>query len=132
MSTQNAVRKSTPKQTKNVQSLKVAKSPKVDTKAVKKAVLKVVVPSAEDRIKRMENFQIVTKKFQHLKTKNDDLKKFNISGDGTRERLILSNAAGFNFEVTNSQVMEKVTELLQNELDSLLVVSEKEVQEFEV
>ncbi len=132
MSTQNAVRKSTQKQPKDVQSLKIAKTQKATEEAKKEALLKVVVPSADDRIKRMENFQIVTKKYQHLKTKNEELKKFNISSDGTRERLILHNAADFNFEVTNSQVMQKVVNLLQSELDILLVDSEKEVREFEV
>lgn len=97
-----------------------------------KKIVKSVSVTADDRIKNAENFGILTKKYQFLKTKNEDLQSFKISSDGTKEHLKLENAAGFTFTVSNSNVMQKVVGLLQTELSGLLSATEKEVKEFEV
>lgn len=97
-----------------------------------KAIMEVIRVTAEDRIQKMENFQILSKKFLHLKEKKEQFKKFLLSRDGQKEKLILNNGEGFNFEVNNSVVVGKVAELLEKELESLLSNSEKEVREFEV
>jgi len=74
---------------------------------VSEAKVIILKPTAEDRIRRLEYFQLLTKKFQHLKTKKDEL---NALEDIIRR---LENNEGYI-------------------LDNLLAKAEKEVQEFEV
>lgn len=111
-----------------------AKEQKVDkVKPIEKEVEKIIQslkPSAEDRIRNAENFGILTKKFEHLKSKNEELKKFKISSDGSKEELKLKNSTGFEFTVSNSQIIHKAVEVFQNDLDRLLSDAQKEVQEF--
>ncbi len=119
--------------TKRANSTTVDKKPTIEVKPIEekvKAIITSFMPSAEDRIKNAENFGILTTKFAHLKTKNEELKKFQISSDGSKEQLLLKNSVGFELKVSNSIVMSKVLELLQFELNSLLTSAEKEVKEF--
>lgn len=120
---------------KNAQTPKNEKSNPVIEKAtpIKKAVetiIKKLQPSADDRIRNAENFDILTTKYAHLKNKNEELKKFSISSDGSKEKLTLVNSTGFEFTVSNSQIISKAVEVFQNDLDRLLQNAEKEVQEF--
>ena len=118
--------------TKNEKSNKVPKNV-AEVQPIKKDVEKIIQslkPSAEDRIRNAENFGILTKKFEHLKTKNEELKKFKISSDGSKEELKLKNSTGFEFTVSNSQIISKAVEVFQKDLDRLLSDAQKEVQEF--
>lgn len=126
---QNGVATTPKKENLTAKAVNPTKEVKPISKEVEKAI-EALKPSAEDRIRNAENFAILTKKFAHLKGKNEELKKFQISSDGSKESVLLKNAAGFEMKVTNSNVMEKVVNLLQNELNTLLTATEKEVQEF--
>ena len=95
-----------------------------------KATIEQFAPTAEDRIKRAANFSILTGKFTHLKMKTDELEKFIISSDGTKEKLVLENSAGAKIEVNNSVILGKVKELLQGNLSELLRTTENEVKTF--
>jgi hypothetical protein len=95
-----------------------------------KAVIEQLAPTAEDRIKRAANFGILTAKFTHLKMKNDELEKFIISSDGTKEKLVLENSGGAKIEVNNSLILGEVTELLKSKLTDLLQSTENEVKNF--
>ena len=92
----------------------------------------LVNPTAESRIKRMENFGILAKKHTFLQNKKNELERFEISQDGTKEKLTLSNANGFVFEVSNTQVMEKVVDLLNGELELFLAQSNKEILAYSI
>jgi hypothetical protein len=89
-------------------------------------------PTAEGRIKKLENFNLLVKKHKFLNEKNDELQKFIISSDGTKEKIILENAQGFKFEVSNSQVVEKVLDVVSTELETFTKASEKEVLAFSI
>ena len=97
-----------------------------DTKSTE-TIAQLVKPTAEGRIKRMENFAILAKKHTFLQNKKNELERFEISQDGTKEKLTLSNANGFVFEVSNTQVMEKVVDLLNAELELFLTQSNNEI-----
>ncbi|MFB9055074.1 hypothetical protein ACFFVB_18480 [Formosa undariae] len=118
-----------------------AKAPQTETKP--KEVLKKVEksntevkdlfnPTAESRIKRAENFKILADKFKFLNDKNDDLQKFIVSSDGTKEKIVLENAQGFKFEVSNSNVIEKVLDVVKSELQNITNEAEKEVLTFQI
>jgi hypothetical protein len=104
----------------------------VKSSEVSEAKVIILKPTAEDRIRRLENFLLLTKKFQHLKTKKDELNAFLISSDGQKEKLVLKNSEGYILEVSNSEVIMETTKLMEKILDNLLAKAEKEVQEFEV
>ena len=97
-----------------------------DTKSTE-TIAQLVNPTAEGRIQRIENFQLLSKRYKFLKNKREELERFMVSNDGTKEKLILKNASGFEFEVANTQVLEKVVELLGTELDMFLAHSQNEI-----
>ncbi len=101
-----------------------------DEKKSTEAIIKNFAPSAEERIKNADNFKILTNKFAHLKTKSDELKRFKISSDGTKEKIFLENAEGFKFEVSNSKIVDATLQLLETTLEEILSNTEKQVQEF--
>lgn len=93
-------------------------------------VNEILNPSAENRIKKLENFNLLVERHKFLVKKKDELDKFIISSDGSKEKIILENAQGYKFEVSNSQVIEKVTELMSKELNVFTDHSTKQVLEF--
>ena len=87
-------------------------------------------PSAEERIKNAEKFQILTTKYDHLKAKKEELEKFKISSDGTKERIYFENAEGYKLEVSNSTIIADMLQLAEKTLTDILTLTEKQVQEF--
>lgn len=86
----------------------------------------------EKRLQRVENLRILGQRFAYLKKKEDELSKFIVSSDGTKEKIVLTNANGFNFEVSNSQTVEKVVQVIENDLKEFIKRAEEEVLKFEV
>lgn len=123
------------------QKPKKAEEKKTDLKAVKNSnsveksntkIDEVLKPTAESRLKKLENFKILAERHNFLSKKNDDLQKFIVSSDGTKEKLSLSNAQGFSFEVSNSQVLEKCLYVIKEELQKITSHSEQEVLKFQI
>ncbi len=129
---------------KNETTLKVVETPKTaenEQKAVISASSKPVheeikkIPmyqNAEQRLKSAEQFHILGDKFRFLKKKEDELNKFILSSDGTKEKISLSNASGFSFEVSNSQTIEKVLKVITDDLAIFTERAEKEIMQFTV
>jgi hypothetical protein len=88
--------------------------------------------TAEERIQRILHFDAVSKRFIHLKEKSNDLKMFDAGNDKINAKIILQNQAGFKFEVSNSNVIKKVRDAMENELNILLNEAENEVLNFEI
>jgi hypothetical protein len=123
--------KSTPKGTKKVNGSTSEKStPKVEKSSTK--VDEMLRPSAESRIKKLQNFQLMADKHAFLQNKKDELEKFIISSDGTKEKITLSNAKGFNMDISNSQVVEEITEVVAKKLQTFLDASEKEILKYSI
>lgn len=120
---------------KNGQEKKVIAKSNATTKETNKSLSKVdeiLNPSATQRIKKLENFQLLAKKHVFLTNKKDELDKFIISSDGTKEKITLKNAEGYEFTVSNSQVVEKVVDVMKSQLDTFIQRSEKEVLQFNI
>src|SRR5680860_695148 len=92
----------------------------------------ILNPTADGRIKKLENFKMLADKHRFLIAKQDQLEKFIISSDGTKEKVLLKNASGFEFEVSASQVVEKVLYVIQEELKNFVSISEIEVLEYSI
>ena len=103
-----------------------------DQKEAEKEIKAILNPTAEQRIRNMENFNILSEKFMFLKEKDDELKKFILSSDGTRERISMSNANGFTFEVTNTNTLKRVIQVINEDLTVLTKQAEKESLEFNI
>lgn len=95
-------------------------------------LIKKFQPSAEQRLQKLDNFRILGERHSFLKKKEDELSKFIVSSDGTREKITLSNASGFTFEVSNSQTIEKVVNIIENHLKTFVQKSEEEILNFHI
>jgi hypothetical protein len=126
------------KATNGVENLKTAVQAKKieDLKPIEKQEKEIVklpiVPTAEFRLKMAEQFRILGEKFNFLKTKEDELNKFVLSSDGTKEKISLSNASGFKFEVSNSQTIEKVLKVIQDDLSAFTERANEEILNFKI
>jgi hypothetical protein len=89
-------------------------------------------PTAEERIGRIEHFEALSKRFKQLKEKANDLKMFDAGNDKTNAKIALKNSSGFEFSVTNSNVIKKVRDAMEKELNILLLDAENEVLNFEI
>ena len=89
-------------------------------------------PTAEERIGRIQHFEAHSKRSKHLKEKSNDLKMFDAGNDKTNAKIVLKNSAGFEFEVTNSNVIKKVRDAMETELNILLTEAENDVLNFEI
>ena len=101
------------------------------TALIEKFTLKTP-PTAEERIGRIQHFEAHSKRFKHLKEKSNDLKMFDAGNDKTNAKIVLKNSAGFEFEVSNSNVIKKVRDAMEAELNILLSEAENEVLNFEI
>lgn len=88
--------------------------------------------TAKERIGRKTLFDEVSKRYEHLEKKANDLKMFHAGNDKITAKIILKNQAGFEFEVSNSNVIKKVTDTMESELNILLSEAENEVLNFEI
>lgn len=117
---------------KATETVKIVTQPLKDVTKQEEEIKRLLSPSVEQRLKSMEQMRILGEKFTFLKDKKDNLEKFILSSDGTKEKITLSNARGFLFEVSNSQTIEKVLEVIQKDLDLFTSRAEKEILEFNV
>lgn len=98
----------------------------------KKQLNEVLHPTVESRLKKLETFKLLAEKHKFLSGKNDDLQKFIASSDGMKEKAVLKNSQGFEFEISNSSVISKVIDVIQSELQTITTASEKQVLEFSI
>lgn len=116
---------------KKVETPKATESKKAEeVKKEAKVLIADFRPTAEERIKNAQKFQILTKKYDHLKEKKEELERFKISSDGTEEHIYFQNSEGYKLEVSNSNVIEKMLKLAEETLTGILKETEKQVQEF--
>lgn len=87
---------------------------------------------ATARIERLYKMQKLADRHGHLKMKDEELDEFISTNDGTKCRLVLTNGAGRQVEVTNTLVIDATVKHVRTQLDSLLSECEKELVSFEV
>ena len=132
MSTTKTAEKAQTAKANNKTTLKKAEDQKPQEAKSNTTIKDIVNPTAQSRIQKIKNFEILANKFSFLENKKQELEQFIISNDGTKEKLTLSNVNGYKFEVSNSQVLEKVVELLDTELTTFLEKSEKEILAYSI
>lgn len=88
------------------------------------------MPTAEEKIIKVKQFEALSERYQLLKEKSNDLRLFEAGNDQTNAKIMLINSAGFQFEVRNSKVIEKVQNCMQEELDKLLHIAQEKVLSF--
>lgn len=92
----------------------------------------IAVLTAEQRLRSLENLQLLGARFKFLQDKEDSLNKFILSNDGSKEKITLSNASGFTFEVTNTQAIEKVIDVLTEHLTVAKEKCSNEILSFQI
>lgn len=88
--------------------------------------------TAEERIQGIAHFEAISKRYSHLKEKANDLKMFDAGNDKINAKIILKNQSGFEFDCSNSNVIKKVRDAMEIELNILLNEAENEVLTFEI
>ena len=121
---------------KALPTMKKLETPVIGQKTAIEAMIQKFVPkippTAEERISRIEHFEALSKRFKHLKEKANDLKMFDAGNDKTNAKIALKNSSGFEFSVSNSNVIKKVRDAMETELNVLLTEAENEVLNFEI
>jgi hypothetical protein len=130
------------KNLKNFETIKLlppmtkTEMPEIEQKASIEALIEKfapkTAPTAKERIGRKALFDEVSKRYEHLENKANDLKMFDAGNDKINAKIILKNHAGFEFEVSNSNVIKKVRDAMEGELNILLAEAENEVLNFEI
>lgn len=123
----------------NVKLLPVNNEVKPATPEQKEAVLKTIekfkpepILTAEARIERMKQFEALSTRFGALKDKSNELKTYKAGNDKMNAKITFQNAQGFKMDVQNSNVIQKLVEAAENELNVLLLEAENEVLTFEI
>lgn len=86
--------------------------------------------SAQDRIKKAEQFEILANRHEALVEKKSQLAKFLISDDGTQGVNLVFKSRNQTFEISNNAVIKEVLTYAKTKLDSLIETSEAEVLHF--
>jgi hypothetical protein len=121
---------------KALPTMKKVETPVIERKTATETLMEKyvpkILPTAEERIGRIEHFEALSKRFRLLKDKSNDLKMFDAGNDKTNAKIILKNSSGFEFSVSNSNVIKKVRDAMEAELNILLTEAENEVLNFEI
>jgi hypothetical protein len=121
---------------KALPTLKKVETPVIERKTATETLIEKFIsktpPTAEERIGRIEHFEALSKRFRLLKEKSNDLKMFDAGNDKTSAKIVLKNSTGFEFSVNNSNVIKKVRDTMEAELNILLSEAENEVLNFEI
>jgi hypothetical protein len=88
--------------------------------------------TAEEKIKRVAEFEALSKRYTQLKEKQHELNLFVAGNDKTNAKVSLENQAGFKMEIRNSNVINKVLNTMQDELNILLLEADNEVLTFQI
>lgn len=89
-------------------------------------------PTAEERINRITQFEALSKRYNLLKEKSNDLKMFEAGNDKTNAKITFKNSQGFEFDIRNSNVIQKLQDAASEELAILLAEADNEVLNFEI
>lgn len=105
-------------------------------KAAAKAMIEKFKPepprSADDRIMAIGHFEALSKRYKILKEKANELKMFDAGNDKTNAKISFKNAQGFEFDIRNSTVIEKLKTEAEKELNILLAEAENEILTFQL
>lgn len=114
---------------------KTAPSAKKESATVRKdsvaKVKSIFNPTANQRIKKLENFERLAERYRKLESKKDELESFNVSVDGINEKMVLHSGSA-SFEISNSRVINQLKDGIEKMLSELLEQSEKEIVEFQI
>ena len=107
-----------------------------EKKAAAKAMIEKFKPepprSADDRIMAIGHFEALSKRYKILKEKANELKMFDAGNDKTNAKISFKNAQGFEFDIRNSTVIEKLKTEAEKELNILLAEAENEILTFQL
>ena len=111
--------------------------PKQEAKQVKedesKTIFVTTIPNktADQKLKDLEKMKILANKYNFLNEKRDNLEKFILSSDGTKEKFTMSNSSS-TFEVFNPETLKKILATVLADLNDLTNKTEAELLSFNV
>lgn len=90
------------------------------------------IKTAEDRIEKATHFKALSDRYRMLKDKENDLKLFKAGNSKINAKITFTNEQGFNFEIKNNLVIDKLIITAQEELNVLLIQTYEEVINFDI
>ena len=119
---------------KNLQAVKEVKPAEAETKAEILATIEKFKPeaprTAEERILHAQQFEALSKRYKSLKEKDQELKTFHAGNDKTNAKIVFKNSQGYEFEVRNTSIINRLTDEAKKELKILLDEAENEIMTF--
>ena len=129
-------RTNTAKEVKRLPIANKVKPTEEEKKAAAKAMIEKFKPepprSADDRIMAIGHFEALSKRYKILKEKANELKMFDAGNDKTNAKISFKNAQGFEYDIRNSTVIEKLKTEAEKELNILLAEAENEILTFQL
>ena len=126
----------TDKEVKRLPIANKVKPTEEEKKAAAKAMIEKFKPepprSADDRIMAIGHFEALSKRYKILKEKANELKMFDAGNDKTNPKISCKHAKGFEFDIRNSTVIEKLKTEAEKELNILLAEAENEILTFQL
>ena len=117
---------------KKLQSPTNPEKGKIDQKQQESEIKALLNPSAEQRLENAKKFNLLSDRYNHLKKKQDELHAFSISNDNTEEKFKLTNSTGFVFQSSNTEVINKIVNVLSDYLSERIDTTKKEILEFTI
>ncbi len=112
---------------------KVEKSPLKVVKDEKTPEAKQKPKKAVSRIEKLDTFNRLAQKHEHLSGKKKELENFKASNDGmTAQVQFVTGTGGEHLKVTNASVIDKLVKAAEVELEVLLTNCEDEIELFEI
>ncbi|MDC7994468.1 hypothetical protein [Altibacter sp. HG106] len=122
-------KKPTPKATEKKETTSAKEAEK--TEAVKK-VAEILNPTAEQRIQRLEVFQQLGERKKRIDSKADELAKFRAGNDNVSQKMEFTTDCGYRFTISHNGTIEKLLNVIEDDLHTLKERTDAEVQEFQI
>lgn len=88
--------------------------------------------TAQERIEKAEQFDILAGRFDYLKTKKQDLEKFVLKNDGLSGCRLSVVSGSAQFDVQNTNIISELLTLCNVKLNALLNEAENEILNFKI
>lgn len=87
---------------------------------------------AAERKERVRMFEDLSQRHDRLKERQTFLKKFMLSSDGSKETITIKNSNGVNFDISNTEAIKEVIDLLNSRCEAALIQTENEINAFQI
>ena len=86
--------------------------------------------TVQERISRLEHLQMLVQKYGAVKEKENELKTYLLEADGSQEYIIFCSGSDEKMKITNTNILRKLVQVVQNEMKEFREGVENEILSF--